>query len=145
MSSLSSFKTLKSSKPKGKSWKTRGQLEEEKKEEAQQPKEKKAKVDGMDLYKSVMEKERELLQSVPSMQEEKKIEAITTTTSADLPPKEEVFKQLRDRNEPCTLFGETDEQRVARLHLVEQSVGTDAMAVDQQISNVECFCIAYSF
>ncbi len=128
MSSLSSLKNIVSNKKPATGFKTRGQIEEEKrKEQEQQKPAKKAKVGGMDLYETAAAVAGEAGDKAQAA-----ATAATEVVAEELPPRSEVVRALRARNEPVTLFGETDAQRVARLRQVETMV-SDVLPVTQNV------------
>jgi pre-mRNA-splicing factor 18 len=121
MSSLSSLKNLVSNK-KPRAFKTRGQLEEEKKRE-QEPIAKKHKAGGMELY--------ERPETAPSPASDSAA-AASPGAGEELPPREEVMRALRGHSQPVTLFGETDAARAARLRHVESLV-SDVLVTNQNV------------
>ena len=120
MSSLSSFKSLTTKKKK--TWKTNGQKEEEQQRTEGQSEAKKQKVDGMALYAA----------PVSTLDAHAAAVDVVPESDDDLPPRDEVMRKLRSRNQPVTVFGETDRARVLRLRRVEESNDVTDGQLDQQ-------------
>lgn len=105
---------------------------------------KKRKVDGMSMYEKVKEKEqlvvpvwqkKSLTKQDGGGADDDDVDDDDDDVDKELPSRAEVFRLLRLRNEPVTLFGENDRHRVRRLRRVEAAkrAEQDEAAGTQQI------------